>query len=61
MTVLPQILVLINILRHKREGDAIYYDQNFWNVQAIASLTLWLESLYYLRSFDATGYLVHSL
>jgi len=30
-------------------------------VQAIAALTLWGKALYFLRSFDVTGYLVRSL
>jgi hypothetical protein len=30
-------------------------------VQAVAALTLWCKALYFLRSIDATGYLVRSL
>jgi len=30
-------------------------------MQAIAALFLWLESLYHLRSFESTGYLIHSI
>jgi hypothetical protein len=55
------ILILINIFRHKSEGDAIYFERQFWNTQAIAALTMWGKFLYFLRSFDVTGYLIRSL
>ena len=55
------ILILVNIFRHKKEGENVYYDKTFWNVQAISALTMWGKFLYFLRSFDATGYLIRSL
>jgi len=33
----------------------------FFNVQAMAALTLWFKFLYVLRSFTKTSYLVRSL
>ena len=55
------ILILVNVFRHQTEGESVYVDKIFWDVQAIAALTLWGKALYFLRSFDATGYLVRSL
>lgn len=55
------ILTLINIFRHKNEGDNVFYDKHFWNVQAIAALTIWCKGLYYLRPFQFTGYLIRMI
>ena len=55
------VLMLINVVRYKKLGINVLYDPYFWNVQAIAALFLWFNALYYMRSFDSTGYLIRSL
>jgi hypothetical protein len=58
---IPSILILANILRHRNIGIKIVENVYFWNVQAIAALFMWGKFLYFLRSFEATGYLIRSL
>ena len=55
------MLIPVNISRHLVNGDAIFFDATFWNVQAVAALALWLNSLYLLRAFDETGWIIRSL
>jgi len=59
--ILPLVLIPTNIFRHLFEGYAVIFDATFWNVQAVAALAIWLNSLYLLRAFDSTGFLIRSL
>jgi len=59
------ILILVNIFLHETREKEYWEDfmnkKYFWDVQAMAALTLWGKLLYILRSFDSTGYLIRSL
>lgn len=50
----PLILIVINCHRANRKD----FDEYFYRMQAIAALLSWMKFLYYLRSFERTGYLV---
>lgn len=55
---MPLVLILVNVERSQWQG---YLDLDFFRVQALAALLMWGKFLYFLRSFENTGYLIRSL
>lgn len=54
----PLILILINCETAK-EGKGL--DVLFFRIQAVAALLMWTKFFYFLRSFEASSYLIRSL
>jgi hypothetical protein len=59
--ILPLILILINIYRHQKLGSKAFVSLWFYEIQTIASLTIWLKFTYFLRSFDSLAFMIKGL
>ena len=55
---MPLVLIIINVENSQAKQ---YLDLEFFRVQALAALLMWGKFLYFLRSFEQTGYLIRSL
>lgn len=61
LDIIPSVLIItvVSARLRQRYGTETYEDSSFLDtVHAIASILMWLKFLYFLRLFDATGYLI---
>lgn len=56
---LPLVLVYVNTIRSLSESGPVF--KSFWVIQSLASITLWLKFVYFLRSMPYFAYLVRTL